>query len=475
MENGKSKETYTASHVPLEEQSEELAKEVTKEQIKTELIESNPVMRALRENQKRLGLNEDEVPEFKNLDQQVRTDVQKVGEDYLREIEESTITEPDVAPVVELDPSVAVGINGPSKHFKDANGQGKGAPKTKGESLMMGGFDKIREGIREKQEVLHSIAKTAETSAQISQERQAEIGEKYLSDIEAATQEYHTVLDNVKKISNQMSLSKIDINRAWNSRTTSQKVITGIAAFLSGFGNGNKVLDMINHEMTLDVQAQKSDFERRGSAAKNLFSVASTVFGNGKDLSAIVQTIQLNNLKNMITSRAAGSMTQKAKLKAKEAIGKIDVKQGQLMQEIALARYKATQTARKGNKLGGEVKNKLNHYSAARNAVSSMAKALRAGDNTFTLWGENEFTLAEKELTTSITYALSGANIAEKELEMIMGLIPNWKMDSKTQKLALTRMMARIKRAENIYLAESPEEYKKITGKSSRKLDFKKD
>jgi hypothetical protein len=80
---------------------------------------------------------------------------------------------------------------------------------------------------------------------------------------------------------------EVDPNRIWESRSTGQKVMTGIGLFLGAFGaaggGGNAAVRVINQAIEQDINAQKSNIQNRMAGAKEqrgLLQDLQNTFGN---------------------------------------------------------------------------------------------------------------------------------------------------------------------------------------------------
>jgi hypothetical protein len=89
----------------------------------------------------------------------------------------------------------------------------------------------------------------------------------------------------------------------------------------------------------------------------------------------------------------------------------------------------AVSTEYKMKKLNGTDKARLDNVRMAHGAITSMASALSNGDNTFSLIGDNDFTMAERNFSEALGRMQSGGAITPKEASHFAAMAPKM-MDS---------------------------------------------
>ncbi len=161
--------------------------------------------------------------------------------------------------------------------------------------------------------------------------------------------------DITKQLQGQdFTAPKIDAGRFWNSRTTGDKVLAGLAIALGAWGQGltgaksNVALDMINQAIDRDVDEQKqnvaTEMQGKQQKAQNLrdqISSQNTVMDNlrqkfGNDLSAetafrLLATQQTQAKLNALTSKFNA---QVAPEQAKVLNAQLDMQKQQLTQQL---------------------------------------------------------------------------------------------------------------------------------------------
>lgn len=115
-----------------------------------------------------------------------------------------------------------------------------------------------------------------EAKAQSAQQEQLGKAQEQFNQIMQTRQDvYDKSLQNYQKqyddLFNQVSTSKVDPNRYWNSKSTGSKISAGIGILLGGIGQGllhtgsNAVMDQINHQINNDINAQKEELGKKES------------------------------------------------------------------------------------------------------------------------------------------------------------------------------------------------------------------
>lgn len=87
--------------------------------------------------------------------------------------------------------------------------------------------------------------------------------------------------------------------------------------------------------------------------------------------------------------------------------------------------------------LTAEAALKLANFKNALQAIDEMDSSLKKGDNTFTVFGDNDYTMAQDKFAEGYGRGSSGASITDSERDAFKGRTPNYKNnpDEKTAKL----------------------------------------
>ncbi len=131
----------------------------------------------------------------------------------------------------------------------------------------------------------------------------------------------------------------VDPSRFLSSQTTGQRIMTGIGLILGGMGGGilgqeNPALKMLNAQIDRDIKAQETELGKKD----NLLTANFRQYGNIKDAAQMTEVMQTDILKNQIAESAAKSQDPIVKARAKQAIGELDMKNANLLSQIAMRR-----------------------------------------------------------------------------------------------------------------------------------------
>jgi hypothetical protein len=140
------------------------------------------------------------------------------------------------------------------------------------------------------------------------------------------------------------------------------------------------------------------------------------------------------------------------------------------LQRDKVAADKAKEAAPKP--LSAEAALKLANFQNALQAVDEMEKALNSGDNTFTLFGSNDYTLAQDKFAEGYGRGSSGASITKDEREAFKGRTPTWTNDKAEKAAKLRELREDIKmKVKALQGDQQPtEETKVINGATYRKV-----
>lgn len=132
-------------------------------------------------------------------------------------------------------------------------------------------------------------------AAQARQEAAVAVKQRRTDELESLQQDYS---DTVAKLG-QMHL---DSNRWWATKTTGDKIATGILAFLGGLGamgtgGPNLAWEAIRRDMDADIEAQKFDYQTqmdRAKGAQNAFAMAMDRYGSEDAATAAARAAALD-------------------------------------------------------------------------------------------------------------------------------------------------------------------------------------
>lgn len=160
----------------------------------------------------------------------------------------------------------------------------------------------------------------------------------------AAQETYQKTLSQYQAESQQLEndyrKGTVNPNRIWQNMTTGNKILAGISIFLGGLGGGltkqggNVALDVINKAIDRDIEAQRANLDKN----KNLLSLNLEKTRDLTSAAMMTQNQMLSAAKVQVETAAARQQGPLAQAKAKQLLGQIDLKQGELMHQLAMAR-----------------------------------------------------------------------------------------------------------------------------------------
>lgn len=208
---------------------------------------------------------------------------------------------------------------------------------------------------------------------------------------------------------------KVDPSQWWNSRTTGQKVSASVAALLSGFGG--QAMSIMQNAIKADIAAQKENWNRKRDGAKGIYAIAKEMGIEEEGIESFA----------MLTARRQADMQTKAaiqrtnnpaiKSRGMKLLANNRIAYLKDIAAIQTAQAKAKGSVKKG-KLGAEEKKTIFLSNKTLGAIKRMKSSFKKGDWTRSMVN-NEFKTALREGSLLLGFMLSGANVAEREAEVI--------------------------------------------------------
>ncbi len=430
-----------------------------------ELHSYNPVMQQLEFVANQMGRPMD--------DPEVLKEAAKINQQFTKyrqnQIPGMTVPQMQQQQVMQAPADMAVSAHNLPQQQSAQAGRASAGISDEGLNLIRKGYETSATGITETLAQEEHEAKRAAENSILNEEFQNKINEQYLNDIDAAEQERDRLAGDIQKISRQFLQNKIDPTRWYSSRSTGQKIAIGVAAFLSGFGGSDAVVNMVKDSIDRDIEAQKKQFEVHGKSIKNLWSMADKIYGQDMDKAKIVKAVMLENLKNKLDSNMAMAKTTAAKNKLMAAKGKLDIEIGKILEQAAQDRYKATQEVRKEQRLTSEEKKAEMKLAMADIGFNNALRAFKKGENTFRpLPGvDNDYTRGVEMVVAGLNYLLSGAAVTPSEAERARRFMATWKDSRQVQLNKLRDMQTLIRKYKKILAAETRTELRQSMGVSS--------
>ena len=320
-----------------------------------------------------------------------------------------------------------------------------------GLDMAMQGYKMMEDGA-----IMEAGAKAAslDQEAALLQEKADEI--KSINESRAAQEQeilsrQREVFNKALKFNEEMKTRQIDTDRFWNSKDTGQKAMLRMGVFLMGVG-GKDGIGAINNMIDRDIAAQKEDFDRGMKAQSNMVSIMTELYGNEMAGVQAAKAMALENLVSKVEAKMATTKSPEVRAKVPALVGEIRKEQGKLLNNVAAEVYKATNKKKSASKLSGEQQKRYDLFRGGLDAVERMDMALKKGDNTFTLWGDNEFKAARRYYIESFR-ANTGAAMPASEVENYTKFAPRFTDTAPMQKLKLE--MARRQLTRNLRSIEA--------------------
>jgi len=172
----------------------------------------------------------------------------------------------------------------------------------------------------------------------------------------------------IDRMAKEAAAGKIDTDRWWKNQSTPQRIMYGLAAALSGFGAGlkgqvdNSILDMIQHSIDQDINAQKEDIlnQHKGvEHAQGLLADLYHRFGRLDMAENAARQVAIEEIEAKMKQLVTGAKSDQAKANALIVSGDLDEKrQEHIYAQWALATKLAAQMAMRRMKGAGGVNSK---------------------------------------------------------------------------------------------------------------------
>ncbi len=151
------------------------------------------------------------------------------------------------------------GMGGDERELRAANKQAMAAQGQLADAIQTSATQKAAQAASDAQAMQLAQADQREKQAKL----EADVGQR----MQAMQQAYDDASKNG---------GTVDAGRWWNSRTTGQKVLAGVSAFLSGLGGGP---DYVQQAIQQDIEIQKDTLDRQDKAKARRIEGARTLYG----------------------------------------------------------------------------------------------------------------------------------------------------------------------------------------------------
>ncbi len=130
----------------------------------------------------------------------------------------------------------------------------------------------------------------------------------------------------------------IDPERYWNNKSTGQKVGMAIAVALGGVGGGtNQVMQMIDNNITRDIEAQKAEASKFKTAAdlkNNIYSNMLAQFNSEVAATTATRLAKMSIIETQIRKQEAATNSLMVKANAQKMLGELGLKKAELQQNL---------------------------------------------------------------------------------------------------------------------------------------------
>lgn len=215
-----------------------------------------------------------------------------------------------------------------------------------------------------------------------------------------------------------------DNRSLWDKSSTGQKVLLAISAFLSSASQqgAQAFRDSVQNSIEQDLAAQREKLLTLKEGAKTqetLLGQLRNQFANEKEALFAAESLIYKKMGNKLSAIAQSSqskmMAEKAKIGAQEAYNASLLAQQKLISERQNVSAKP---------LSAEAQQRYDNATMALKGVQEMRKALKAGQNTFSVIGDNEFTLGSQNFVEGLGRMQSGGAIGAEEQKRFENMRP---------------------------------------------------
>jgi hypothetical protein len=292
------------------------------------------------------------------------------------------------------------------------------------------------------------LIKKADVEASALQKKQTQDAENIQNQIKSTED---VLLEKDQKIKD----FKFNDRSLWEKSSTGQKLLLLVGGFLSSASSeGAKAFqDSVQRSIDTDLALQNKKLDSLKESKKlseSLLGQLRVQLGDKEKANMAYQSLIYQKLGTQLDANAAkfksSIMAQNAKLGAQEAFNKAQIEREKLIAKSA-----------EPKKQGAEVKKRLEDTKSALDAVILMKQALTKGENTFSLVGENPFTLAQNKFIESYGRRQSGGAIGEEERKAFKARTPVSTDSKEMQKKKLDQLEAEL--AQSLQQEESGKSY----------------
>lgn len=259
--------------------------------------------------------------------------------------------------------------------------------------------------------------------------------ETYMADFDKKDAEAQKDIDN----------SKITSPDIWGNATTGGKVLLALGALFSAatpqsaqaFRNG------IENAINRDIDLQKNNLATKKEKQGNLRGLYAMNLARFKDADLARMMSQEQYLKLIgaqIDEQSLGAKTDAAKAAFDKGkglvqfeIGKIQDAKGEKLMELAAKHAES-------RKLNSSEEQRLDYLKMGTRAMNDLKTAWKNGDNTLSLVGDNNFTLAANQAAEAFGRMQSGGAINKDEEKRFLAMLPRMTDSKEIQERKIEKM-----------------------------------
>jgi hypothetical protein len=162
----------------------------------------------------------------------------------------------------------------------------------------------------------------------------------------AFAQKSNELMADVERTKQEISNFKFEEPSIWKNKTTPQKILFGISAFLGSITpqGANNIVKMIDDELNRDIASQKTEYEKLGDKLNSKQNTYKMYYDKYKDetlAAAAAKNSRLDMVKLHLEKIASTTNSKVVLGRTQEAIGKIQMEQDSNFQKMAIQLQKS--------------------------------------------------------------------------------------------------------------------------------------
>ena len=258
----------------------------------------------------------------------------------------------------------------------------------------------------------------------------------------------------------------------WGNASTGGKIALALGAIFSSLtpASGAAFRSGIQSNIDRDIDLQKSNLAKKRTTIDGKKSLYAQNLERYKDedLAGIAtREIYLNKIQNDIQSKMATAKSPLVLSKLKLGLGTIQEEKQKNTEAFIIKVSTVKGKSAKAKELNSSDKVRADNLKLLDRSMVDIEDALMKGVNTFSLMGDNEFTLAAKYAAEAFGRMQSGGAINDEESAKFLSLLPTYKDSDKVKKLKIEQAKKLVKeRAETLGISTPRMEDEKKLGAS---------